>query len=233
MSGESTIASLSGGWRLLREDPVGVLLPAAAVLGSQALALAAVQRLWGTLDPAWLILAGVGIGLLRVVVAAPFRALALAAGARQLARPFGAWRRAPSLAVVWAVAAAVEGLVVGVLLASTLAPAWWLLARGTWWGAALLVTGTAPLILILGVLARAAFAFAAVEATAGGRGPLDALGEGFSAVTRDGAAVVAILLSGELLVALGSLLCGAGALPGTPWADLALLHRWAHREETP
>lgn len=233
MPNASIAASLSGGWRLLREDPVGVLLPAGAVLLLQAGCIAAAQQIWPHVGFwGWIGLCLV-LSVGRVVLSAPLRAAALAAGARQLDHGFSSLRRAPSLAVVWLVAALAEGLLVGVLLYATLAPAWWLLARGTYWGAILLAGTTTPVILLIGLLVRALFAYAPVCATAGGLGPVDALLEGLRDLGRDWMGVLIILILGETLVALGSLLCGAGALPGTAFSDLALLHRWAARAEAP
>lgn len=231
MQSESPVRSLGGSWHLITRDPVGVLLPAMAVLLTQALALWLIQALYGSLGLTWLVLVAVGIAAARIAISAPFRALSLAAGARLLDRPFSPIGRAPGLAVVWLLAAAVEGAIVGVLLAGTLGPAWWLLARGTYWGALFLVGTSVPIIALIGIVARTAFAYASIEVTAGGNGPFKALSEGFRRVSRDWISVLVILVTGEALFAVGSLLCGAGALPGTPYADLALLHRWAHSED--
>jgi hypothetical protein len=226
------VRSLGGSWRLITGDPVGVLLPAMALLLVQGLALGLVQWLYGSLGLTWLVLAAIGVAAARIAVSAPFRALSLAAGARLIERPFSPLARAPGLAVVWLLAATVEGGIVGTLLAGTLGPAWWLLARGTYWGALLLVGTTVPVIALLGIAARTAFGYAFIEVTAGGLSPARALSEGLRRVSRDWMAVLVIMVTGELFFALGSLLCGAGALPGTPYADLALLHRWAHRDPT-
>ena len=148
-----------------------------------------------------------------------------------LARPFRIWRASPGLAIVWLLAGGLELLLVGGTLATALMPAWWLLSRGTYWGAVLLLVTTAPAALLLGIVARTTFAYAIIEVTAGARGPVQALSVGLRKASRDWPALIAILVSGDLLTALGSLLCGAGALPGLPFADLALLHRWASLEE--
>jgi hypothetical protein len=216
----------------MRDDPIGVLLPAVVVVGSQALVIAALQATWRDLTP--LALTGVVAAAIvgRVAVAAPFRALSLASAANQLQRPFSSIARAPALAAVWAVGALVEAVVVGALLSATLAPAWWLASRAAWWSALLIVIATALPILLAGVATRVVFAYAAIEATAGRRSAPAALVHGARTALSDGPGVLLVLLVGEAFTALGGLLCGAGTLPGASYADLALLHRWAHRRET-
>ena len=223
--------SLKGGWTLIQRDPIGVLLPTAGLLLTQAGIVFAVQAWWGQLGVWTLVLAFVAMSATRVLLATPLRAIAIAAGARQLARPFRIWRASPGLAIVWLLAGGLELLLVGGTLATALMPAWWLLSRGTYWGAVLLLVTTAPAALLLGIVARTTFAYAIIEVTAGARGPVQALSVGLRKASRDWPALIAILVSGDLLTALGSLLCGAGALPGLPFADLALLHRWASLEE--
>jgi hypothetical protein len=228
---ESIIATLRGGWSLLREDPVGILLPAIVVIGLQAVGLALLQAWWRELSVTGLIGAVAAALLLRTVLAAPFRASYLASGARQLGRGFSITARTPALVVVWALAVAVEATVVGALLFATLGPAWWLLARSAWWTAVLLVTMTTLPILLVGVATRSLFAYAAIEATAGRQPAVRALSRGLRAATADAVGVLTVLVAGEAMVAAGGLLCGAGVLPGATYADLALLHRWASRQE--
>lgn len=230
---ESIAASLGGGWTLIQRDPIGVLLPAAGLLLLQVALVLMIRTCWPWLGAGTLIALALGLSALRVLVATPMRASVLAAGARQLARPFPVWRRSPSLALVWLIGGGLEAVLVGSILAIGLVPAWWLVLRGTWWGAALLVMVALPVALLVGIAVRTLFAYAIIEATAGGRSPTDALQLGLQRTFRDLPALLGILTTGELLVALGSLLCGAGALPGLPFADLALLHRWASIEDTP
>lgn len=231
MRTESIATSLRGGWGLMVRDPVGVLLPAAGLLLLQGAIVLVAQAWWGVLGIWTLVAALAGLATLRAIVAAPLRATFLAAGARQLAHPFPIWRRSPTLAVVWVVAGGVELAVVGGALSTALVPAWWLLSRGTYWGAALLLITTAPAILLLGVAARTAFAYVAIEATAGQLALGPAFSVGMRKAGRDWFPMLCILTTGELAVAVGGLLCGAGALPGLPLAELALLHRWASMEE--
>lgn len=231
MSGESVIASVRGGWTLIQRDPVGVLLPAAGSLLLQGLVLAGVQSGWGALGPWNLVGLFALLAAGRVILASPLRTWVLAAGARELDRPFPPLRQTPSLLMVWLISAGVEGLLVGGLLGGAVLPAWWLLARGTYWGAVLLMATTGPAVLVVGAAARTAFAYAVIEATAGRCGPWRALSQGWRRTGRDWLAVMGILLSGELVFALGGLICGAGALPGLPLADLALLHRWVQAQE--
>ncbi|TVQ89626.1 MAG: hypothetical protein EA397_14730 [Deltaproteobacteria bacterium] len=231
MSHESILKSARGGWTFLRDDPVGTLLPGAVVLGLQAAGLAAIQWTWRDLTPLWLILLMVGLVAARTLIGAPFRALYLSSAAKRVERPFSPWRRAPSLAVVWLISALAEGVLVGALLIATLGPAWWLLSRGTYWGAILLATLTTVPVLIFGVGSRVLFAYASIEATAGQRPAFQALEHGMRGALNDAPAVFGILLGGEALTAIGGLLCGAGALPGSIYADLTLLHRWSSRPE--
>jgi len=230
---EPLTMSLRGGWTLIQRDPIGVLAPTAGLLLLQVGIVFAVQAWWGQLGIWTLVLVFVALSAARVLVATPLRATALAAGARQIARPFAVWRASPGLALIWLLGGGLELLLVGGTLATALMPAWWLLARGTYWGAVLLMILTAPAALVLGVAARTAFAYAVIEVTAGARPPGPALSEGLRKAARDWPALLAILVSGDALTALGSLLCGAGALPGLPFADLALLHRWASLEDEP
>lgn len=233
MRTEPIVASLRGGWAMILRDPIGVLLPAAGMLLLQAAILVCAQAWWSELGTWTLIATIAGLSAARVLVASPLRASMLAAGARQVGRSFRVLGRSPALAVVWLICGGLELGIVGALLSTAAVPAWWLLARGTYWGAVLLMMTTAPAILLVGVVARTAFAYVAIEATAG-RQPLDrAFGTGLRKAGRDWLPVLSILSVGELAVALGSLICGAGALPGFPLAELALLHRWSSMEERP
>lgn len=232
MRHESIIATLRGGWSLLREDPVGILLPAIVVIGLQAVGLALLQAWWRDLSVLALIGTIAAALLLRTALAAPFRASYLASAANQLGRGFSVAARTPSLIAVWALSVAVEATVVGALLFATLGPAWWLFARSAWWSAVLLITLTTLPILLVGVATRALFAYAAIEATAGRQPALRALSRGLRAASADAGGVLIVLIAGEAMVAAGGLLCGAGVLPGATYADLALLHRWASREES-
>jgi len=135
------------------------------------------------------------------------------------------------LAVVWLVAAAAEGAVLIGIMSGAVLPAWWLIARGSYWGAIVLVASAAPALLLLTVAARTAFAYSIIEATAGKKGPYNALKVGLRRAGRDWFNVLCIELIAELVFGIGALLCGAGALPGLPLADLALLHRWTDLDE--
>lgn len=227
------MASLRGGWCLLRDDPIGVLLPAAAMLGLQAIALAVIQLIWRDMTMTTLLLAVLAILVARAVLASPFRAVYLASAARRLNRPFSVVARSPGLAVVWAIATLVESLIVGLILLGSFVPAWWFLARGTYWGALLLVSFATFPALLAALGCRVLFAYAAVEVTAGRRSVFGALRNAMRSASSDGVAIVGLLVVGEAAMALGGLLCGAGMLPGAAYADLTLMHRWASRPETP
>jgi len=214
---------------MLGEDPIGILIPSSFLLGLQALWIASGPVLPGGLGSWSWWLAFAAVGLVRVLVSVPFRLLVFRAGARQIGASAVPWTSTYSLGVVTLVVASVEGILLGAVLSATAAPAWWLLSRGTWLGALLLFTTAVPLLLFVGVAVRVAFAYAAIEATAGGSGPFQALQRGWEHAREDLPSVLFIATGGEIALAAGGLLCGAGALPAVALVDLAILHRWSDR----
>jgi len=228
---ESIFASVHGGWHLIQQDPVRILFAAAGVLALQAASVAVVFQTWRSLGFFALVGLVVAVWLARVVLSTPLRAAAILAGSSVFKLHFHPMKRTPSLLVVWLLSSGLELLVLGIALLLTVGPAEWFLARGTWWTPVLLIIVAAPVAVLISALIRCVFAYAAIEATAGRKGPVEAIALGNKHLWGDFPAVVTIVLIGECLVAFGGLLCGAGALPGTPYADLALLHRWYHRTE--
>ncbi|MFK7931613.1 MAG: hypothetical protein AB8H79_25760 [Myxococcota bacterium] len=231
MGAESLFASAAGGWNLIQRDPIGILLPSAASLLLHLGVMTGVQAGWNTLGPWSLVALFCALSAARIVLATPLRGLAIAAGARERGHHFSVVAQTPSLVIVWLVAAAVEGAVIIALMSGAVLPAWWLIARGSYWGAIVLVASAAPALLVLTVIARTAFAYSIIEATVGKRGPYNAIKFGLQRTGRDWFNVLCIELMAELVFGFGALLCGAGALPGLPLADLALLHRWTDPNE--
>lgn len=215
-----------GGFGALGRDPIGVLLPTAGVLLLQLGVAVAIRNAWGASDPRALVLTVLGVFTAFPVLTSPLRAGVIAAGARALGRPARGLWTAPALVVVEAVVLGLAA-VAGVLVAAPfVAIAMASLSRGVPIAAAL-ATGAGALTAATAVLlVRASFAYAAAEAVIGRKGPLRALAAGWRASGPDRLALVGILLVGDLTLALGGALCGAGALPGYPVGDLMVVHRW-------
>ena len=215
------VAALRAGWRLVGRDPVGILVPAGAILLLQAVV--------------WLDLrAGVGarsateaglrfiVGWAMVaVMSAPLRVAMLQAGARCIPRRGLGLRRTAALAGAQLLVAGAQGVwiaaslvVLGLVSGGALAYGWWSIAS---LGGALVLVGSALGYLALQVLV----AWVPVEVVLGGRSGLGAVG---ASLTRGRLSTsAAAVVGGGLATGLGGLLCGAGALPGYPIRDLALL----------
>ncbi len=215
------VGAIAAAWARTRHDPFGVLLPAAGALWLQTAVVLAWWRLELPIDR-WLL---VGAGLLWGVElgAAPLRAAILAAGARAVGRPGPGWRRGLSLLGVVVLVGAVQGAaLVGVLIVwgigASLLLSYGLVSAAALWGAAGLVGGVGVAFAL-----RVRFAFAPILAVDGGLAAWRALGP--PADVRWGR-TAAVVLSADVLFALGTLLAGAGALPGYPLRDLALQRLW-------
>jgi hypothetical protein len=213
---------------MMGADPIGVLLPSSALLLTYTLWLSAAAWLPWPLGGAWWWAGFLGLGIVRVLVIVPFRIMIFRSGAGQMGIRLPALQSVASLAVVSLLASIAEAGLVGVLLSGAIAPAWWLAARGSWISAALLVSGSVPLIVLVAIVVRMFFGYAAVEAGIGGQTPFVSLARGLTLTQTDVAGVGLIALAGEVAFILGGLLCGLGSLPAAPWVDLALLHRWHH-----
>jgi hypothetical protein len=103
----------------------------------------------------------------------------------------------------------------------------WLASRG--WLAVGGVLGAVGLCAgsLASTAVRSVFSLAAPEVVVGGRSALDGLAIAARRGGRELLPLAALVIAGDLATALGGLTCGAGALPGYPLTDLALLHRWA------
>jgi len=215
------VAALRAGWGLVGRDPVGVLVPAGGILLLQA--------------AVWLDLrAGVGVrtvteaslrftlGLLLVaVLSAPLRVAVLQAGARCLPRRGLGLRRSAAMAGAQLVVATIQGLwisaslvVLALVGGGALAYGWWSVAS---LGGALVLLGSACGYVLL----QTAVAWVPVAVVVGGHSGLGAVVA--SLRHGDWGTALASVVGGGLATGLGGLLCGAGALPGYPLRDLALL----------
>ena len=218
------------------DDPIGVYLPSGCLLLLQTLVGFLAYRLWPVAEQSpTLFLGGVAsLVLVRGLLAAPLRAAIVGAGARSLELhwpPRWLWVRIGHLLLVHTVVVAVQLVGALALVSLGIAAAAWFLGHG--W--LVLPTG----FLFAGAVAAAALAVV-VEGLFG-YAPAEALLHGCSApvslwrsATRGwgdlGAAVVFHGIGGGI-VALGALACGAGALPGYPFGDLAVLAHWYTRDQ--
>lgn len=223
-----TIACLRRAGATVREDPVGILLPAAGILLLQLAVITVIRALWfDTSRPtiAW----AVGLVLLRVLGGTLFRARLIAVGARASGMSSAPWGRPWALlgvelvvGVLVVLAAAIVGLPIVAISVGITAQGWYTTGAVTFAAGIGLATGAALLV-------RAVFALAPAGVIVDGSSAVRALLQSVSRAPREIGPLVTLVLVGDLLVAVGGLLCGAGALPGYPISDLAMLHRW--REE--
>ena len=218
--------SVRGGVGALHRDPIGILLPAAGALLVQVAWALSVRFAW-TL---WALPETVVFGAAAYVSASAFsslfRAPLIAAGARALDVPASGWRRFPALFVVQMVVAAVALAFAAVIAVPAVLAALLLASRQLFLFAAVLLGLGAVGAAFAGLAVRAMFAFAPIEAVLGGQGPLRALALGVQKSRSDRVQLLILILLGDILVGFGGLFCGAGALPGYPFSDLALTHRW-------
>lgn len=222
---EWTHQSLRGGWSAMGRDPIGILGPAAGVLLVQAAVMAVLRGVIFAGTPASFL----GIALIgAVVLQAPLRLAMLRAGGRALGSDGTRLGATLSLLVVDGVTLLVQAVLASVVLVPTLFLATVALSREVPLLAALIAGFGLVISALLWVLARSLFAYAPARVVAGS-GPFRALRDGFSDASGDRVQVLAIAAVGDVMFALGGLFCGAGALPGYPFADMALLHRWTVR----
>jgi hypothetical protein len=229
---EWTYQSLSGGWQAMGRDPIRVLLPAAGILLLQAAWIALVRDAVLTGDPtgarwvggagAVVVIAALGLHLVQV----PLRLGMLRAGGRAVGidvRP--RWSAIFSLLLVDTLTLVVQAAIASVVIVPTALVGALALSREVPVIAALVVSAG----LLIGALgwaaARTLFAYAPAHILTGA-GPITSLIEGLRDANRDRLGVLAIAAVGQAMFAAGGLSCGAGALPGYPFAELALLHRW-------
>ena len=231
---ERFTSSVRGAWRTLKRDPVHIGLPAAGLLLVDVFAAVGLREFVGTV--AWNTSA---LGVVQLfglfsalefsafLVGVPLRSLMIASGARALGRDVWGLTRAWSLFFVTLAIGLIRTLITGVLgIPLTLALLF--VAGHGWYGLATL--GFAALVLLIGALrfaVRALFGYAPILAVVDARGPLEALQLGTARQDLPGVALAMFI--GDTATVVGSLCCGAGALPGYPIADLAILHRF-HNE---
>ena len=231
--GEWLHQSLQGGWRTLTRDPIGILLPAAGVLLLQASSVIVVRSLWDRVDLETIAIAFCAAQAVRLLLASLLRAPMIAAGARALDRPVSGLPRAPHLLVVEAVIALATLAGAAFVMVPLGLLSFLLLSRGLDLFGAIGISVTVIGGAVAALLVRASLAYAPVETVVAGRPAWTALGDGWRRARGDRLQLAAILLLGDVLVASGGALCGAGALPGYPMADLAVLHRWNRRIAEP
>lgn len=227
-----TIACLRGAGATVRDDPVGILLPAAGILLLQLAAVATAREVWlhGRTEAIGLLGALLG---LRLIGGAVFRSRLIAVGARAAGMESAPWGRPLALLGVELVvgpivvlAAAVVGLPIVALSMGIAAQGWYTTGAVLFALGIGLATGAA-------VLVRATFALAPPGVIVEGRSALGALWASVGRAPTEIVPLVSLVLAGDLLVAAGGLLCGAGALPGYPISDLAMLHRWREERGSP
>ena len=231
-------SSVRGAWRTLKRDPVIIGLPAAGLLLldlAAALGIREILQATAWTDGAAAISMGLALmgtmALGSSVVGVPLRALLIAAGARALGLSASGLRRAGSLLFVeLAIGTLRVALTVALGLPALLITVF--IAGHGWYGLA--TAGLAIALLGIGLLrflVRALFGYAPILAVAYQKGPIDALKQGMPGPDLVG--VILTLFIADSATVLGGLCCGAGALPGYPLADLALLHRWHHELPDP
>lgn len=223
--------SFLGAWGVLERDPIGVLLPAAGALFVQIVAIGVLRVVWGRADLFAVLMVVLAGHVGRVVLASPFRAPMIAAGARALDRPAIGWPRALPLVAADLLVSALELLAAAVVAVPLAGFAALATQRGVYVGGSLFVALAAIGAAVAALLVRAAFAYAPAEVVVGGRAALPALARAWRKGSGDRLQLAALVLGGDLVFALGGALCGAGALPGYPVGELAVLHRWVHRED--
>jgi len=215
------VRALSGAWQRTLRDPFAVLLPAGVALLIQAVAVQVWWRL--ELEPVPWMAAGVALWVLAGVAGAPFRAWILGAGARAGGRPSPGLRRGLSLVGVVLLGDLLHGLVLlGVVaiwaLGAGLLLSYGLLSATALFGAVCLLVGVGASFAV-----RVRLAYAPVLAVDGGRAAWRALLAPEGVVWGRTAVVV---MGADLLFAFGTLLAGAGALPGFALRDLAVQRLW-------
>ncbi|HHO54722.1 MAG TPA: hypothetical protein ENK18_28590 [Deltaproteobacteria bacterium] len=220
----TSVSNIAGAWRALCHDPVGVLWPAAAMLSLQAVGALALQRILhsGRLDA--LLTVFLATSLIRILLGAPLRARMLKAGARSMGLDtndrwialLGVHLIVGPLQLGLATGSVILGTGIAAGIAAhglpTLATLAWFLG---WLG------GTLAALVI-----RAIFAYAPLEVLLRGCSAIQALRRSAIRGPVDTLAAALLVGFGDLAVLLGALTCGAGALPGYPISDLALLDRW-------
>jgi len=212
-----------GGWRALGQDPIRIGGPTAGLIGVELLSIAALRAAW---TPSWFDLAVVIllIGAARVTIGTPLRSALLTRGAKTVGLvPRGA-RHLPGLWLVLGVTAATSA-VAALMVALPLLFMGVTLATRHWYGIGALVGALGVLGGGLAALAvRAAFAWAPLSVVVSGLPGHVALRASLAEASADPLTPLLLVAGRDLLTTLGGTCFAAGALPGYPLADLALLH---------
>lgn len=218
---------LWGAWRTVQHDPIGVLFPASGLLLLQVLGALLARAVWDGVGPREAVATFFVAAAVQSVIGAPLRSRMIAAGARAHGLRVRPWGRPAALLGVQLVTGPAHlgaGLAVALPLlgvAAGFASEGWL-STSSVVAAAGVCGGTLASLAVRGLLA-----WAPIEAVVGGASGLGALWRSVVRGGRERPVAFSVVLLGDLLVAFGGLICGAGALPGYPIADLALLHRWS------
>lgn len=215
-------------WSAMTYDPLGVLLPAAGALLVDVGLGVSLRLVWG--DPGFVAYVGAAL-LVRPLLQAPFRAAMLAAGARAV-RPNADAGVLSSvrLAFVDVVRSVVSVALAGLVLVPVALVGTWLASRGLYLFASIFVAAGLVFAATLALLGRAVLAYAPVDVVVGRCGAFEALGRSWTTLSPDVAVTALFLLVGDVATGLGGAMCAAGALPGYPLAELALVSRWAARQ---
>lgn len=214
------VQALRGAARLVAHDPVGILLPAMGLLGLQVMVLMEMRQAFFVVGPMATFVGGALAWLVVAVASAPLRDAMLRRGALAAGRP-APRRRLLALAGAQVLVALVEVALLAVVLGALAVLSWGLLAYG-WFSLAALMAGIVLVVasgvgLVVGVL----LAWAPLEVVFGGASGAGAL---WASLRRGlGSHAGVAVLGGGVATAVGSALCLAGALPGYPLRDLALL----------
>lgn len=229
MGAEWAHNSLRHAWWTLQRDPVRILLPSAGALLLELAVAIGLRSVFPLVElGVWLELWAAS-RVFVVLAQSPFRASMLRAGAEAMNQPSGGVARFPHLAAVSLVIQLLYVLATAALAVPALVLAFWLWRRGLDPLAGLVLGVGVTAGTLLGLFARSLFAYAPIEAVVHRKNAFAALRDGFRAGGGDRVGTLLVLFGGDLAFGVGGALCGAGALPGYPLGDLAILHRWTVR----
>jgi hypothetical protein len=218
--------SLIGAWKIQKQDPVGILLPAGGILFLQIAASVVFRGWYAEMQWSYQVLLLLSLYLGQFLLMTPLRAAIIGAGSAVMGKEVLSSLQTPALLFVHFVIAVFQTVLVAIIITPTLLLTGLIASQG--WFA------TSTIVLALGTLAATAvaffvrvfFAYAPFEAIVNGRDGGRALYYGF--VGKDLIGVTLLMLTGDFLLAIGVLFCAVGALPAYAIGDLALLHRWSN-----
>jgi hypothetical protein len=215
---------LVAAWRAVEHHPIGILLPAAGQMALAVLAMLAVRPWMGPNWPSWLAAWAVARAVL-LVAQVPLRGWMLVAGARALGVASLGPRVGPLMAFQ-VIDSLASGAVLLLIAVPSLALGGAIVAEG--WVASGLGVAAAGVAgaEVASLMVEAALAGAPSEIVLGGRSGLGALSASLEQFTDAFLARLWLLFAGRVALIVGGLGCGAGALPGFPIADLAVMSHW-------